>query len=258
MLRRSHGLGSLSVWLQCGLILTGAKVTWGLDMGCYLAPDHKHGSIQLSYVPADQPIAAVELVIRFKEKAQLSTVTLTTADSGVWSQITPELFRQGNEIRVAAIAPNHLRLTQTSLLTICTISYDITGEANSFSDVKDTSYIVTLLSADGKELPEVLRYTPISAQPSLNSATALPRYRQFQQRHIFSFHTDKQTPVKATVTDIQGALVYTISDGIVMPGSYTVSWDGKTSRKAPLSSGMYIMNIALGRFSYSRIVRYEP
>lgn len=59
-------------------------------------------------------------------------------------------------------------------------------------------------------------------------------------------------PVRIAVYDVRGALVRVLLDEERAPGTYTVTWDGRTGNGAPVASGVYLYSMRAGAFQASR------
>lgn len=59
-------------------------------------------------------------------------------------------------------------------------------------------------------------------------------------------------PFSMTLHDMQGRKVRTLIEGQFSPGRYDIRWDGRDDNARPLSSGVYIYRLTMGRHSQSK------
>jgi hypothetical protein len=58
--------------------------------------------------------------------------------------------------------------------------------------------------------------------------------------------------VSLVIYDVRGARVRTLVNGERAAGRYTVEWDGRNDRGAPVGSGVYFYRMTAGRFADTR------
>ena len=63
---------------------------------------------------------------------------------------------------------------------------------------------------------------------------------------------EKATDVSIKIYDITGRLVHTLVDERMIPGRYTITWDGLTQNGVRAASGIYIYRMIAGQFVESR------
>jgi len=81
------------------------------------------------------------------------------------------------------------------------------------------------------------------------------RPNPFELGTVIGFDIGATCEVTVTIYDMQGRVVRTLVPVQVMkPGSYRVTWDGRSQRGRPVGSGMYWYKLRAGTFEATRSV----
>jgi hypothetical protein len=103
------------------------------------------------------------------------------------------------------------------------------------------NYIVVTGIEENKEkyVPERVEFTQSQPNP-------------FTHTTSIDYSLPEEINVDLRIFDISGRLVRTLVNGMCMPGSYTVHWDGTDEERKRLSSGVYLCILNAGEFSTVR------
>ena len=115
--------------------------------------------------------------------------------------------------------------------------------------------VAPFLRVRGYNVPEaanpVLGVQDGPSRPPFRFAGTTPN--PFAGRTSIAFDLAGRERVRVWVCDVNGRLVRTLIDGIVMaPGGHRVEWDGRSDAGALLSSGLYLDRLEAGSRSEAR------
>jgi hypothetical protein len=102
-------------------------------------------------------------------------------------------------------------------------------------------YVVVTSVDDGETPPRALRLEQNYPNP-FNPSTRIAY-------EIAGGPTDR---VLLSVYDVTGARVRTLVDGVVKPGRYVATWDGRNTHGQPVSSGIYFYRLSTPTRSLTR------
>lgn len=74
----------------------------------------------------------------------------------------------------------------------------------------------------------------------------------FASKTRIDFTTSDETDAKLLIYDVGGALVRTLLDAILQPGTYQIEWDGSDDSGRTLESGVYFYKLYAGVYSITR------
>lgn len=119
-----------------------------------------------------------------------------------------------------------------------TCSTEFAGDVSSGNDAKRDSVVVRLNAGieEGKGLPRVFSLDRAAPNP-FGGATAI------------RYSIPRMTPAKLSVYSATGALVRTLEKGILKPGYYSASWNGRDGMGRLVASGIYLYRLQAGNYS---------
>jgi len=94
--------------------------------------------------------------------------------------------------------------------------------------------------------------TPAPAPHRLHQNYPNPFNPTTQVRYEIAGQSGDHVRVRLDVYDVRGALVRTLVDADRTPGSYVVTWDGRTDNGTHAASGVYFYSMRAGSYSESR------
>jgi hypothetical protein len=111
---------------------------------------------------------------------------------------------------------------------------------------------------DGANRAVELGAAPVPGPRGLPVVTELGRSKPnpFTERVAIGFSLAAAGPVEMAVYAVDGRCVRTLARGERAPGEYTLTWDGRDERGAPVAAGVYYVRLVTAHGRYSRMVTY--
>jgi hypothetical protein len=195
--------------------------------------------------------------LHFRSDATAGAFTLFKPEDGPWSQITPALRRNGNQVEVSALAPNWLGSTKDETLPIVDLIWQH-GALSSTESLLDSLSVLEALAPDGSALilPSA-KIVTVGIKGKVDSRQA-PQFKLEGRTRRVSFLLAKASQVELTVQNMRGQTVTSVFKGKMSAGLQEVAWDGSGEQGQPLTAGIYFMKLRAGAFHYDRKVEVLP
>jgi hypothetical protein len=212
-------------------------------------------SVNASHIPSAEPIAALHLRIYLKSTAMISALGLEPGALSVWSQVPPEVKREGQVIDIIALAPNHTSLSTTSPLSIFKLSVHL-GNTLTTTPI-DSIRVVEALDTKAKPLSLSLKIEDfISAIKPISENLQAITVRQMDRIHEIDFFLSKPLAVKGQVLDARGRVLQVLENRMMPTGRHRLRWDGRDGAKALVPQGNYILELKIGPNTYHKQVSH--
>ena len=101
------------------------------------------------------------------------------------------------------------------------------------------------IGADESEAVGIAGSTPVGLPT--RTKLAPPHPNPFNPQTLIPFELAKSGVVRLTVYDLRGALVRTLLDTQLQPGSHAVRWDGTSETGVGVATGVYIVQLEMDR-----------
>jgi hypothetical protein len=212
-------------------------------------------SVYVSHIPTAEPIAALHLRIYLKPAAMVSNLSLEPGPLNIWSQVAPEVKRNGQVLDVIALAPNHTGLSTATPLSIFKLSVQL-GNTLTASPM-DSIKIVEAVDAKTNKLSLAIKIEDIASgiKPSFENQNAIS-VRQMDRIHEIDFFLSKPIAVKGQVLDARGRVLQVLQNGTMPIGRHRLRWDGRDGAKALVPQGKYILELKIGPNTYHKQVSH--
>lgn len=238
------------------LLLCGSG--WGIEMTGNMGLSAV--GLVFQYTPKQEPIGAVDLRIRLKKGIEVNTVYMNTDIISPWSQVKPVFAREGDELRISAIAPAIQFSQSNKSFQMFTAELGFSSgfpTPPTFNQVVDSAWVVRALDPSGKELAAVSLQAGATrnAEPNLKNHRHRVTYHQVQRLHSFSFALAKKSAYRAFISDAFGKRVKSLGTGVLDAGHQRITWDSRGANGQPAFSGVYFIQIEIDNQVYSRKVR---
>jgi hypothetical protein len=213
-------------------------------------------SLRVSHDPSAEPIAALRLRLYLKSSAHISALDLRPGPSGVWSQLPPELKRDGRIVEVMAVSPNHSALSLDSGLAIFRLDFALAALDTALID---SARVVEAYDYRARPLPLALRTGAFTTGLRGGRVDANPvALRRVDRIYEMAFFLGKAMPVHARVLDTRGKTVRDLQSTPMPAGRHRLRWDGRTAAGRAVSSGEYFLELRLGPNTYHKSVSHIP
>ncbi len=211
-------------------------------------------SLKVSHEPSVEPIAALRLRLYLKSAARVSALDLRPGPSGVWSQVPPELKRDGQIVEVMAISPNHSALSLDSGLAVFRLDFALPALDTSLID---SARVVEAYDDRARPLKLAIRTTAFTTGMRGSRAAASPvSLRRVDRIYELAFYIDKRMPVRARVLDMRGKSVRELQNGPMPQGRHRLRWDGRNAAGGAVPAGEYFLELRLGPNTYHKSVSH--
>jgi FlgD Ig-like domain len=218
--------------------------------------------ILVQYVPATEPLGALRLHLRFKEGAgvgALTAMTVFAAPSGPWSQVMPELRRDGRVAEILALAPTVGGSRIAEAVTVAELALPLTGKGLATAeDLIDSVWVTESLLPFGGKTTLAHRLTTGIGKGDGQEARLAPRERVLGSQRILTFALARAGRVRVRVLDARGRTAVTVFDGRKGKGMQEIVWDGRGRSGRPLPGGTYFLRLEAGVFAYDRKLEVSP
>lgn len=211
------------------------------------------------YVPAREPIAALHARLHFRPAAGLTTVTLAAPDQGAWSQVQPRCALAGEALDLWLMAPAMGESRDSSEKTMAGLALAITGGAaiTTADQLVDSVEILEALGPDGRSLSPTKSLTT-SIRPLAAPGFSQARETTHGNLKSLLFNLGKAQRVRAYVADAKGRSAATLFDGKMGKGLQEITWDAARPGGKSLSPGTYFLRLQAGSFTYDRKMEVKP
>lgn len=211
-------------------------------------------SLRLSHDPASEPIAALRVRLYLKSSAAVSAVDLRPGSAGVWSQVPPELKRDGRMVEVLAVSPNHSSLSLDSGLGIFRLDFALPALDTALID---SARVVEAYDDRARPLSLSLRTAAFVTGVAGRRAAAGPvTLRRVDRMYELAFYLSKAMPVRARVLDARGKSVRDLQSSTLPQGRHRLRWDGRNAAGGQVPSGEYFLELRLGPNTYHKSVSH--
>ncbi len=243
-----------------GAILAAAPAR-ALEVQVSFPPGGGEARILVRHVSAVEPLGALRLKLRFKESAGAGALAVFSAASGPWSQIRPELRRDGRIAEVLALAPTVGESRGTEPVTVAELAVPLAGvgapsAALSAEDLVDSVWVAEALDPFGGKSEVAHRVT--TAIGKARSPRTAPKEIVVGSRRTLSFALAKEGRVVVRVLDARGRTAVTVFDGRKGKGMHEIVWDGMGRGGRDLPAGTYFLRLEAGTFAYDRKLEVLP
>jgi hypothetical protein len=211
-------------------------------------------SVRVSHSPSAEPIAALRLRLYLKSSARITALDLQPGPSGIWSQVPPELKRDGQTVEVMAISPNHTAMGLDSGMAIFRLDFAVPMLDTALID---SARVVEAYDDRARPLALALRTNAFTTGLRPRRASESPvTLRRVDRIYEMAFFLSKSMPVQARVLDARGKSVRELQSSRMPAGRHSLRWDGRTAAGRPVSSGEYFLELRLGPNTYHKSVSH--
>lgn len=228
-----------------------------LDVQVQYASTGSEARIFVRHVPATEPLGALRLHLRFKESAGAGALTVFSAPSGPWSQVAPELRRDGRTAEILALAPTVGGSRSAEAVTVAELAVPLSGTGFAAAeDLLDSVWVSQAVLPFGGNTTLAHRVTTGIGKGAVPRLA--PRERVSGSQRILTFTLAKEGKVRVRVLDPRGRTAVTVFDGRKGKGMQEVVWDGHGRAGRPLPAGTYFLRLEAGTFAYDRKLEVSP
>ncbi|MFH0919113.1 MAG: T9SS type A sorting domain-containing protein [Fibrobacterota bacterium] len=162
-------------------------------------------------------------VIIYDSLTALDTMTINqTANGGLWNMLMPGASFSTHQIRI------EIRHPGVASRNICADAVRIIGNPTTISG----GTVAAEAALSDINLPFSLMACPNPFNPTLSVTYSIP----------------VESPVELAVFNVQGRKVMDLShNAAMMPGRYTTTWNGTEENGKRASSGLYIVQLRMGK-----------
>lgn len=251
LIRLGRGLG-LAALVFLPLTLSALEVEVHLPKG-------QPALLRIRHTPSAEPLGALRVKVRFHEAAVTGAMTLFRPAEGPWSQVQPELRRDGPTAEILALAPAIGESRNTAAETVAEMAVPLApgSQAGSAEDLVDSVWIEEALLPWGGKSTVTHRLTT-----SILDRGAFPQEpprEKIQGAHrTLSFALARDSRVRVRVMDARGRMAVKVFDGRKGKGMQEITWDGRAAGGRPLPAGTYFLRLEAGTLVYDRKLEVAP
>jgi hypothetical protein len=212
--------------------------------------------VTVKHIPSTEPIAALSLHFTFHRADAVGEMIASAPACGLWSQVGPEVVREGEDVTVMSVAPTYVASADTVPAVVFRVRFQMTDSAagGSFAQTFDSIWVGELIDADGREIPGIgLALNDVTGVKGREPSA--PRFditcRRVQREYRLSFRVAAPTYVKVTVMNAKGQAVRNLLRRKVA-GMHTVGWDGCNEAGAAMPGGTYFLQLQTGTATYNK------
>lgn len=228
-----------------------------LDVQVQYAPSGSEARIFIRHVPATEPLGALRLHLRFKEAAGAGAVTVFAAAAGPWSQVVPELKREGRGTEILALAPTVGGSRSAEAVTVAELHVPLSGkDLATAEDLLDSVGVGEAVLPFGGKTTLVPRLTTGIGKGK--APRLAPQERISGSQRILTFSLAREGKVRVRVLDARGRTAVTVFDGRKGKGMQEIVWDGRGRSGQPLPAGTWFLRLEAGGFVYDRKLEVSP
>ena len=127
---------------------------------------------------------------------------------------------------------------------------DLDGDGDPDVAVSDLSSnaVSVLLNTTSERVTAVQEEREQACYPTRRCAVGCCYPNPFNSMTLIPFDLAFSGRVSLTVYDVLGRKVCTLVEGLMIPGHYTISWDGRDVLSRAASSGVYVVRMEVGDF----------
>lgn len=228
-----------------------------LEVQVSYGADGSQARIRIQHPPANEPLGALRIRLKLKESAGASALTLYRPDAGPWSQLAPELRREGQVAEILAVAPAMGESRVAALVTVAELGLQLSRPGlRSAADLVDSMWVEEALlpwggkAAVGSRLTTALGKAAPFPQP--------PSQRIQGSRRTLTFTLARESDVRVEVMDARGRQAVQVFAGRMRAGMNEVAWDGAGRGGKPLPPGRWFLRLEAGSFTYDTPVEVKP
>jgi hypothetical protein len=246
-------------WALAALFLL-PTVPEAFEVGVRIPEGGIQAEIVVRHTPAQEPLGAVRLKLRFREQAGVKAVTVFRPEGGAWSQVQPALKQEGATAEIYALAPTIGDSKAESPETIASLRLDLSPAAplQGASDVIDSVWVEEALQPWGAASTLVPRLTTSLGGRAAAAGAAGARERVVGLTRILSFTLAQPARVKVQVLDVNGRKAVRVFDSRLQRGMHEVVWNGLGQDGGPLPAGTWFLRLETGAFTYNRKLEVSP
>ena len=224
-----------------------------------LGPDASITTIQVSHLPSLEPAAALRIRIYLKPNLAIRNLVLRPGTEGIWSQLVPELNRNGSVLEVTAISPTHTDLSHAGGLTIFSLDVGFETAPGAYQDPIDSARILEAYDAWLKPLRLDIRDSLASSGVLRPASRGVPvSMRSIGQSHTLSFFLAKSLEVRGRLLDAFGKPIRVLAQGRYLPGRHSLVWNGLNAAGALQPAGIYFLELRIGPDTHHKKVGHFP
>jgi hypothetical protein len=120
------------------------------------------------------------------------------------------------------------------------------------ADLQANTDLAWQLFADSVQTSVAEELPHLGDVPSPRLRLGAPFPNPFNPGTRFELHVDRARPVFVGIFDVRGRLVRALVDRVQSPGISAIVWDGRDTRGAPVSSGVYFVQLQSERETQAR------
>lgn len=238
--------------------------TSGSAIAIDITPFSSQGTLRLEfdYMPKTEQLGGVQVAFTVLPGIAVSAVSLSPAQSGPWSQIRPELVQTGNVIQVSDITPSIMNCGDSSRYTMFSVALEFADTAATVQAVDriiDSMHVSQAISVNGEALQGIaLTWNAVVPVKPGTKAAQTPQigFRRVSRAYVLSFNLAAKTRVTALVIDGMGRTITKLLDKVLASGIHDVRWGGTDASGKTVTSGMYIIQLRIGNFTYNKKVSH--
>lgn len=215
--------------------------------------------ITVTHIPAKEPLGAIRLRLRLRPEAGAQAMAAGAAESGPWSQVTPEMRWAGNDVSLWALAPNlgESLVGEARMIAQVDMNLAPTRALAGASDLIDSVIVEEAFGPTGKKVLPDSRLTLGLAAPRGALMGSLVE-KIDGPSHSLTFTLAKAQRVRVHVSDFRGRRVANVFDRKLGPGMHDVQWNGKADGGKPMAPGFYSLRLEAGSYAYDRKLEVKP
>jgi len=223
----------------------------GVDMALW---GHTHSDYNNGAHPYDISTASVcdgkrtFRVIRVNEESLQAENSVRTHSSGDMLTINFNTLNNGSLDLVSATIQNKYSLSFDNglvkfIMPESEYGYIVTNgvlEQTVVDGLNVVCYVKANIPANGNLTITVEKNTSVNIDDRLNKESMQQNYpNPFSEKTKINFQLTNTSMVNITVYDVSGKQIKTLADDIMLPGEYSVSWDGTNTSGSSVDNGVY-------------------
>jgi hypothetical protein len=236
--------------------------TGAFEVGVRIPEGGTQAEIVVRHSPAQEPLGALRLKMRFRERAGVKAVTVFRPEGGAWSQVQPVLKQDGATAEVYALAPTIGASKAETPETIASLRLDLApapgAPLQGAADVIDSVWVEEALQPWGGASAVAPRLTTSVGGRAAAGSPAGARERAAGLSRILSFTLAQPARVKVKVLDVNGRATVRVFDSRLQKGMHEVVWNGLGHDGRPLPAGTWFLRLETAAFTYNRKLEVSP
>lgn len=246
--------------LGLAILILSIGSTSALEVTVSFGSGGQEARVGIRQVPSVEPLGALRIKVRFREATGSGAMSLFRPQEGPWSQIQPELRRDGRTAEILALAPaiGVSRSLASETVAELAVALPPGSQAAEAGDVVDSVWIEEALLPWGGKSQVTYRLTT-SSEVRRARFQDMPVERVLGIRRTISFTLSKESKVRVRVLDPRGSAVVKVFDGRMGRGMHEITWDGHGTGGKRLAGGTYFLRLEAGAaLTYDRKLEVAP